>query len=232
MVEKTYQDLGFAKLDIGRAMRRGVPEVILCTGKEPSQLVIILKELAKYIDRDGFALATRAEDKHFEAVRQELGTKAQYFKEARLILIGPKPHKSTRGDITILTGGTSDIPVAEEAAITAEILGNQCKRIYDVGVAGIQRFFDNLTEIRKARVLIIVAGMEGALASLTSGLVAVPIIAVPTSIGYGANFAGFTPLLAMLNSCSPGMSVVNIDNGFGAAYMAHLINNMKTVSQN
>ena len=227
LVSLLYKDLGFAKLDLERSKRRGIPEVVLCEGKSPGQVAEIMEVLAQKRELQDFALASRASKEHFQAVQKRLPS-AQYFVEARLILAGEKPSKKDtpkdKGNITILTAGTSDIPVAEEAAVSAEILGNQITRIYDVGVAGIQRLLDNLSQIHKARVLIVLAGMDGALPAVVSGLVRVPVIAVPTSVGYGASFKGLAALLTMLNSCSPGMSVVNIDNGFGAAYLASLIN--------
>lgn len=231
MSSESYKDLGFAKLDIERKLRRGIPEAVLCEGKSPDQVAQIMRALFEEKGSQGFALATRAKKEHFQAV-QKIISSAQYFLEARLILAGEARSQSmpegtvskSQGNITVLSAGTSDIPIAEEAAVSAEILGNHTTRIYDVGVAGLQRLLDHLPQIREARVIIVLAGMDGALPALVSGLVRVPVIAVPTSVGYGASFKGLAALLSMLNSCSPGMSVVNIDNGFGAAYLASLIN--------
>ncbi|HHW57039.1 MAG TPA: nickel pincer cofactor biosynthesis protein LarB [Clostridia bacterium] len=215
-----YEDLGFAKIDYHREVRKGFPEVIFCEGKTPEQV----KEIALNMHKNGSdVLGTRASKDHFKAVK-EVVDKAVYYKEARIISIKNTPVKKTKGIIGVVAAGTSDLPIAEEAAVTAELMGNSVKRFYDVGVAGLHRLLDKLDEIRQCRVLIAVAGMEGALPTVLGGLVSVPIIAVPTSVGYGTNFHGLSALLAMLNSCSSGVSVVNIDNGFGAAYSATLIN--------
>lgn len=219
---KHYEDIGFAKIDHHRIHRKGFPEVIYCQGKTPEQI----SNIAFRISKNGHdVLATRADKKAFEAVKKVL-PKAKYYEEARIITVKRKIDKRYSifdNKIAIITAGTSDIPVAEEAAITSEFLGNGVKRIYDVGVAGIHRLTKNLDLIRKAKVLIVVAGMEGALPSVIGGLVDIPIVAVPTSVGYGANFKGLSALLAMLNSCAPGIAVVNIDNGFGAAVFANAI---------
>ena len=217
-----FEDLGFAKIDNHRAIRKGFPEVIFCQGKTVEQVKNIVE---KMIDRNSVILATRAEKNIYYGIK-EVTDKAEYFPDARIVLIGEKPNPSKTGTIMVLSAGTADIPVAEEAAITAEVMGNKVERIYDAGVAGIHRLLNHADKIRKARVLIVVAGMEGALPSVVGGLVDKPIIAVPTSIGYGASFNGLSALLTMLNSCVPGIAVVNIDNGFGAGYMANTINSL------
>ncbi|ERM91111.1 nickel pincer cofactor biosynthesis protein LarB [Caldanaerobacter subterraneus] len=215
-----YEDLGFAKVDYHRELRKGFPEVIFCEGKTPYQVrEIALAMHRKEVD----VLGTRASREHFEAVKEVID-KAIYYEEARIISVKNTPLKKTKGVIGVVAAGTSDLPVAEEAAVTAELMGNTVKRFYDVGVAGLHRLLHKLDEIRKCRVLIAVAGMEGALPTVLGGLVSAPVIAVPTSVGYGANFRGLSALLAMLNSCASGVTVVNIDNGFGAAYAATLIN--------
>lgn len=214
-----YEDLGFAKVDHCRHLRQGFPEVVYCAGKTPEQVVKILKSLAA---NEQNILATRASKEIFEHVSQHF-PQAIYHEQARLIVIKRKQPKA-RGCILVITAGTSDLPVAEEAALTAEIMGNKVERLYDVGVAGIHRLLLNQELLFKAKVIIVVAGMEGALASVVGGLVDKPVIAVPTSVGYGANFGGLAALLTMLNSCAAGVSVVNIDNGFGAGYIASLIN--------
>lgn len=214
-----YEDLGFAKVDHSRHLRQGFPEVIYCEGKTAEQVVKILKSLS-YSEEN--ILATRASRKIYEQV-VKFFPQAVYHEEARLIVI-QKKHFQPRGLILVVSAGTSDLPVAEEAAVTAEVMGNKVERLYDVGVAGIHRLLANQKLLFKAKVIIVVAGMEGALASVVGGLVDKPVIAVPTSVGYGANLGGLSALLTMLNSCAAGVSVVNIDNGFGAGYMASLIN--------
>jgi NCAIR mutase (PurE)-related protein len=212
-----------ACVDIQRKERCGFPEVIFCQGKTPEQIKQIAKQILKHSD---CLLATRADEKAYKAVKSIVG-KAVYHKQARAITVARqtvKHEQHTSGFILIITAGTSDIPVAEEAKVTAEIMGNKVQTIYDVGVAGIHRVLTHSEALRKARVIIVVAGMEGALASVVGGLVDKPVIAVPTSIGYGAHFGGIAPLLTMLNSCAAGVAVVNIDNGFGAGYLASLIN--------
>lgn len=218
-----YKDMGFANIDNHRAIRTGYPEVIFCQGKTPEQIRDIMCELVK---KGGNIMGTRATADDYEAVKEAL-PQAVFFETARIIAVLDEEKKANENlpTVAVVTAGTADIPVAEEAAVTAEILGNKVNRIYDVGVAGIHRLFDKLTLIRKADVVIAVAGMEGALASVVGGLVDSPVIAVPTSIGYGANLGGISALLSMLNSCANGVAVVNIDNGFGAAYMAAVINN-------
>jgi len=221
-----YEDLGFAKIDHHRSLRTGLPEVIFCEGKSKPQIINIIKKMASA--KTGM-IATRATKEIFDAVKKEV-PQAKYHTQARIISVKSKRAETKRKkgrSIAIITAGTADIPVAEEAAVAAELLGNNIDRIYDVGVAGIHRLFDKMKAIQKASVLIVVAGMEGALASVIGGMVDIPIIAVPTSVGYGANFKGLSALLAMLNSCAPGISVVNIDNGFGAACSANAIIRIK-----
>ncbi|MBK5243366.1 nickel pincer cofactor biosynthesis protein LarB [Clostridium sp.] len=213
-------DLGFAKIDNNRELRVGYPEVIYCEGKTVEQIKgIVSVMLTKNVN----ILGTRASRVMYEGVK-ELYDGVEYNELARTIIIRKKENKIQSTYIALVSGGTSDIPVAEEAAITAEFYGNKVERIYDVGVAGIHRLFENLDVISGARVVITVAGMEGALTSVVGGLVDKPVIAVPTSVGYGASFKGLAALLSMLNSCSSGVSVVNIDNGFGAGYLASMIN--------
>lgn len=228
-----FEDLGFAKVDHHRVIRKGFPEVIFCQGKTNIQIAQIFGKLAK---KGNTVIATRATKDNFKAVSKAF-KKAVYHEEARMISLHTNPKSKTLNSkkylnfklkkskrvICVITAGTADIPVAEEAAVTAELLGNGVKRIYDVGVAGIHRLFAKMDEIHKSSVIITVAGMEGALASVVAGLVAAPVIAVPTSVGYGANFKGLSALLTMMNSCAPGVAVVNIDNGFGAGVMAHTI---------
>jgi NCAIR mutase (PurE)-related protein len=214
-----YEDIGFAKLDHHRSLRRGFAEVILCKGKTPDQVAAIAKRMASA----GTTLATKAGPEIFEAVRQ-VAPNARYYPLAGLIVIGDPPPVVAEGYVLVVTAGTGDIPVAEEAVVTAETMGSRVERAYDVGVAGLHRVLDCKDKLLGANVVVAVAGMEGALASVVSGMVDSPVIAVPTSVGYGASFQGLAALLGMLNTCSPGVSVVNIDNGFGAGYMASLIN--------
>lgn len=231
-----YKEMGFANIDNHRALRTGYPEVIFCQGKTPQQIRDIMCELVK---KGGNIMGTRATEADYEVVKKTL-PQAVFFETARIIAVIDEEASVRCGfsevtgelaeklpTVVVITAGTADIPVAEEAAVTAEILGNKVNRIYDVGVAGIHRLFDKLPQIREADVVIAVAGMEGALASVVGGLVDSPVIAVPTSIGYGANLGGISALLSMLNSCANGVAVVNIDNGFGAAYMAAVINKIK-----
>jgi NCAIR mutase (PurE)-related protein len=217
-----YKDLGFAKIDNHRTIRTGYPEVIFCEGKSPEQVADIVQYMKS---RDENILGTRATPDVYEEVKK-ICPEAEYHKLARTITVKRKVEKKTTSHIGVLTAGTSDIPVAEEAAITAEIFGNSVHRYFDVGVAGIHRFYDHISEIRKAKVLIVVAGMEGALPSIVGGVVDSPVIAVPTSVGYGASLNGLAALLGMLTSCASGVSVVNIDNGFGAGYLAGMINKL------
>ena len=214
-----YEDLGFAKLDHHRELREGFPEVVLGLGKTAEQVAVIAERLT---DRSGRVLVNRATPEHTAAV-QERVPDAQYHAVARVITV-ERTVQEKRSGVVVLCAGTSDQPVAEEAAITAEMMGNVVERHYDVGVAGIHRLLDRVDRLREARALVVVAGMEGALPSVVAGLVSTPVIAVPTSIGYGASFGGLAALLGMLNACAAGVAVVNIDNGFGAGYMAALIN--------
>jgi NCAIR mutase (PurE)-related protein len=213
-------DLGFAKVDTHRALRKGFPEVIFGSGKTPEHLVKIAAEI---IARDNRVLITRVTPEHATAVRRKFKY-AIHHETARCITIDKIPLKKKSGRIAVLCAGTSDLPVAEEAAITADVMGNHVDRIYDVGVAGLHRLLGKLETIQSANVVIVVAGMEGALPSVVAGLIAKPLIAVPTSVGYGANFGGLSALLGMLNSCGSGVTVVNIDNGFGAGFAASQIN--------
>lgn len=217
-----YEDVGFARLDHHRALRKGFPEVIFAQGKTPEQVTLLMCKLAARNER---VLATRADPQTYAAVQAELPD-AIYHQAPRLIVIDRFPNEDKLPGVLVVTGGTTDIPVAEEAAITAELLGNHVERLYDVGVAGLHRLLDQSQALQHARVIVAVAGMEGALASVVGGLVSAPVIAVPTSIGYGASFGGLAALLAMLNSCASGIAVVNIDNGFGAGYLAGMINRM------
>ena len=214
-----YKDLKFARIDHHRALRKGFGEVVYCEGKSRDQVREILEEL---LNRNSYVLLTRA-DKRLYAYLKKYHKELKYGDAARIIYIKKRKPKS-RNTVLILSAGTSDIPVAEEAKLTLEILGSRVTTIYDIGVAGIHRLFDKLHEISMANVIIVVAGMEGALASVVAGLTDKPVIAVPTSVGYGSSFKGIAPLLTMMNCCSPGVSVVNIDNGFGAGYFASLIN--------
>ncbi len=218
-----YSDLGFARLDHHREMRTGYPEIVYCAGKTVEQVVAIFTVMYQ---RENSVIGTRADRVMFDAVKQVIPD-AVFHPEARIISVQKKKPSFSETRIAVITAGTSDMPVAEEAAVTAELLGNRVIRIYDAGVAGIHRLVDKLPEIRKCRVIVVIAGMEGALASVVGGLVDIPVIAVPTSVGYGANFGGISALLAMLTSCSAGVTVVNIDNGFGAGFSASMINQMK-----
>ncbi len=214
-----YEDLGFARVDHLRPLRQGFPEVIYCPGKTIPQIVNIAKSL---LARGDTLLATRAEEEVYRAVQREI-PQAQYNSQARLVYVQKKLPEPFGGTVLVVTAGTSDLPPAEEAAVTAEVMGCRVDRLYDVGVAGIHRLLDSQDKLYEASVLIVVAGMEGALASVVGGLVNRPVIAVPTSVGYGASFDGLAALLAMLNSCASGVTVVNIDNGFGAGYAAALM---------
>ncbi|MFC1623790.1 nickel pincer cofactor biosynthesis protein LarB [Candidatus Omnitrophota bacterium] len=214
-----YKDLNFARLDHHRSLRKGFGEVVYCEGKNPLHIKKILDDILK---RDERILFTRANEKLFTYLKKT-HPKLKYDALSRIIYT-KKARLKNKKIVLILTAGTSDIPVAEESRLTLEIMGNKVKTIYDVGVAGIHRLFDRLSDISRANVIIVVAGMEGALASVVSGITDKPVIAVPTSVGYGSSFKGIAPLLTMMNCCSPGVSVVNIDNGFGAGYFASLIN--------
>lgn len=218
-----YTDLGFARIDHQREIRTGYPEIIYCAGKTITQVRKIFRVMA---GTENNIVGTRASLEMFEAVK-EICPDAIYYEEAKIISVQKKKPSVPETGIAVITAGTSDIPVAEEAAVTAELFGNKVVRIYDAGVAGIHRLVDKLPEIRLCRVAVVIAGMEGALASVVGGLVDIPVIAVPTSVGYGASFGGLSALLAMLTSCSTGVTVVNIDNGFGAGFSASMINRMK-----
>ena len=216
-----YKDLGFAKVDSHRDLRRGFPEVVLCLGKTPSRIVEIVRHMSR---NHNLVLATRASAPIAKRLKDALtGTPVVYHEAANIIAVG-KPPARRRGAVLVVTAGTSDIPVAEEAAVTSELMGSKVTRLYDVGVAGVHRVLDRRDLLRKAKVIVVVAGMEGALPSVVAGLVDVPVIAVPTSVGYGASFDGMAALLGMMNSCAPGVAVVNIDNGFGAGYLASMMN--------
>jgi hypothetical protein len=213
-------DLGFAQVDTHRALRKGFPEVIYGGSKTAAQVVAIARQLRRREER---LLITRLDESQARAVKRQFKD-ARHHRLARCVTIDTQPLPKRPGAIAVICAGTSDLPVAEEAAVTADIMGNRVERIHDVGVAGLHRLLNKLELIQKARVLIVVAGMEGALPSVVAGLVSRPVIAVPTSVGYGANFSGLTPLLSMLNSCASGVTVVNIDNGFGAGFAASQIN--------
>lgn len=215
-----FEDLGFAKVDHHRALRTGFPEVIYCSGKTPEQVVAIAQRIRA---RGHIVLATRCSEAVCEAL-SEAFPEAAHHHQARITVVGKPRRPSPRAKpVAVLTAGTADVPVAEEAAVTAETLGCRVERVYDVGVAGIHRLLGHLDLLNRARVIVVVAGMEGALPSVVGGLVSVPVIAVPTSVGYGASFEGLSALLTMLNSCAAGIAVVNIDNGFGAGYFAALL---------
>ena len=215
-----FEDLGFAMIDHHRSLRQGFPEVIFCAGKTAEQVAAIAERI---VEAGTDLLATRASPDVYKVVAERLPA-AQYHEAARTIVVQKEWQDRGRGEILVISAGTSDIPVAQEAAITAEVMGNKVGRIFDVGVAGIHRLFAHKETIMNASVLIVVAGMEGALASVVGGLVSRPVVAVPTSIGYGASFEGLAALLGMLTSCASGVTVVNIDNGFGAGYAASLMN--------
>ncbi len=213
-------DLGFAQVDTHRALRKGFPEVIFGAGKTPEQVV---KIAAKLLEREPRALVTRVSEEQARALQRKFKMAVHHLL-ARCVTLEKKPLPKRPGGIAVVCAGTSDLPIAEEAAVTAEIMGNRVERVHDAGVAGLHRLLPRLEVLQRARVLIVVAGMEGALPSVVAGLVSRPVIAVPTSIGYGASFGGVAALLAMLNSCASGVTVVNIDNGFGAGYAASQIN--------
>ena len=215
-----YENLGFARMDNHRALRQGFPEVILCQGKTVAQIAAIATRI---LERHGTLLATRATPEMFEAVKAAT-PRAKYHPLSRAIVVKPSHAARPIGHVLVLSAGTSDIPVAEEAAVTADVLGSRVETLYDVGVAGLHRILDKQAALDAARVLVVVAGMDGVLPSVVGGLVSKPVIAVPTSIGYGASFQGLAALLTMLNSCASGLAVVNIDNGFGAGVLAHRIN--------
>jgi NCAIR mutase (PurE)-related protein len=222
-----FEDLGFAKLDHHRSLRTGMPEVIFAAGKTTAQVATIFARMAQH---GGNVLATRATREMFEAVQElepaDKEARAQFHETARAITLTQAPSVPGKGTIAVVCAGTSDLPVAEEAAVTARLMGNTVDLIADVGVAGIHRLLAQKSSLQSARVLIVCAGMEGALPTVVGGLVNAPVLAVPTSVGYGASFGGVAALLGMLNTCSPNVSVVNIDNGFGAACIASLINHL------
>jgi pyridinium-3,5-biscarboxylic acid mononucleotide synthase len=217
-----YKDLEFAKIDNHRTLRTGYPEVIFGQNKTAEQIVGIVKYM---YEQENNILVTRTNNEAYERVKK-ITSEAIFHEQARTITIRKVTNEKPSTHIAIVSAGTSDMAVSEEAAVTAEIFDNEVKRYYDVGVAGIHRFYDKLSEIRTARVVVVIAGMEGALPSIVGGMVDKPVIAVPTSIGYGANFGGLSALLGMLTSCASGVSVVNIDNGFGAGYLASMINKL------
>ncbi len=221
--KQPFEDIGYAKVDLHRKVRQGAGEVIYGAGKTPEQIVGILESM----ERNGQTnvLITRLDEEKAAKVQEH--KPITYHKEARVGILGHSAKPTGLGTVVVATGGTSDIPVAEEAALTAEFLGNRVTRLYDVGVSGLHRLLNHAEELMNASVVIAIAGMEGALASVVGGLVDCPVIAVPTSIGYGAAFGGVAALLSMLNSCASGVSVVNIDNGFGAGYLAGMINHME-----
>lgn len=218
-----YEDIGFAKFDTHRNLRKGFPEVIFCKGKSPEQIEKIVKKVK---DKVKPLVLTKADRGIYEIIKKIIPESVYYEKAGIIAANKTGPGVKSKKVILVITAGTADIPVAEEAAVMSEIMGNRVERLYDVGVAGLHRLLDKVGIIFKANVLIVVAGMDGALPSIVSGLVDKPVIAVPTSVGYGASFKGIGPLLTMLNSCAPGIAVVNIDNGFGAGYMASIINKM------
>lgn len=224
--EEPFEDIDYAKIDYHRSVRQGASEVIYGAGKTPEQICGIVDAMGKKGCRN--ILVTRIGKEAADILEEH--APVSYHPEARIAVAYPEPVKK-RGSIVVATGGTSDIPVAEEAALTAETMGNRVTRLYDVGVAGLHRLLSNLDPLMEARCVIAVAGMEGALASVVGGLVDCPVIAVPTSVGYGASFGGLSALLSMLNSCASGCSVVNIDNGFGAGYLASMINQMEGIRE-
>lgn len=220
--QQPFEDLGFAKVDLHRKVRQGANEVIYGEGKTPAQIIGILDSMAQNGQQN--VLITRLDREKADAINEK--TPITYYENARVAIAGQMAAPGGIGKIVVATGGTSDIPVAEEAALTAEFLGNSVVRLYDVGVSGLHRLLNHSEELMGATVVIAIAGMEGALASVVGGLVDCPVIAVPTSVGYGAAFGGLAALLSMLNSCASGVSVVNIDNGFGAGYLASMLNHM------
>jgi NCAIR mutase (PurE)-related protein len=222
MNKKGFVDLKFAKVDIDRQARRGFSEAVYCQNKKTSHIASILSQLIKH--KQKALLLTRLDKDKFIYLKSQFPS-LKYNELAKIGFLEKKKISNPRREVLVLSAGTVDIPVAEEAVLTLEIMGNKVRKVYDVGVAGSHRLLSHLKFLRKANVIVVVAGMEAALASLVSGLVKAPVIAVPTSFGYGANFKGLSALLTMINSCSPGVAVVNIDNGFGAGYIASLINN-------
>ena len=227
--EEPFEDIGYAKIDLHRKIRQGVSEVIYGAGKTPEQIAGIIGVMESHGQKT--ILITRLSQEAADELHR-MGCEIDYHPDARAGIHGAIPEPEGSGFILVATGGTSDIPVAEEAALTAEVLGSRVKRLYDVGVAGLHRVLSHVDDVMSASVVIAVAGMEGALASVLGGLADCPVIAVPTSVGYGASFGGVSALLAMLNSCASGVSVVNIDNGFGAGYLAAMINRIRTEGEN
>ncbi|MBP5305158.1 MAG: nickel pincer cofactor biosynthesis protein LarB [Lachnospiraceae bacterium] len=225
--KQPFEDIGFAKVDFHRGIRQGAPEVIYGAGKTPEQCIGIIESMLRNGQNTILITRLSKESANIISSKYEL----DYRENARIGIIGKIPEPSGIGTIVVATGGTSDIPVAEEAALTAEVHGNKVIRLYDVGVAGLHRLLSHMDEIMNASVIIAIAGMEGALASVIGGLADCPVIAVPTSVGYGASFHGVSALLSMLNSCASGVSVVNIDNGFGAGYLANMINHMEAIDK-
>ena len=219
-----FDGRGATRLDTHRRLRRGLPEVVFCEGKRPEQIIWIARRMMRARE---LVLLTRLEVSTYEVIRRALPS-LRYDPMARIAYQPPRVRQTRRGFVVVVTGGTSDVPVAEEAAVTLELLGSRVARLYDVGVAGVHRLLAQWRLLQRARVIVVIAGMEGALASVVAGLVPCPVVAVPTSVGYGASFKGLAALLTMLNSCVPGIGVVNIDNGFGAAYLAHVINHPPT----
>lgn len=215
-----FEDLGYARLDHHRALRKGFPEVVFCEGKRTEHVVEIMRKLAQ---KHSKVLATRASRETYEAVSARNPT-AKYFEDARVIQLGINGNEPAQGEVLVICAGTADVPVAEEAVVTASALGSRIERLYDVGIAGMHRLLAARDQLNSANVIVVVAGMDGALPTIVGGLVAAPVIAVPTSVGYGTGLGGTAALMTMLNACAPGIAVVNIDNGFGAGYMAHLIN--------
>lgn len=215
-----FENLGYARLDHHRALRTGFPEVVFCEGKRLDQIIEILERLEQ---KHSPVLATRASREIYEAVLRRLPT-ARYFDDARIIQLGVNGTEPTETTVLVICAGTADVPVAEEAAVTAQALGSRVEKLYDVGVAGVHRLLAERDRLNSANVIVVVAGMDGVLPTIVGGLVASPVIAVPTSVGYGTGLGGVSALMTMLNACAPGIAVVNIDNGFGAGYLAHLIN--------
>ncbi len=226
--KQPFEDIGFAKVDLHRKTRQGVAEVIYGKGKTSEQLIQIIQTMQKSGQKT--ILITRLDEQKALAVQKKVAL--DYKSQAQIGIVGNIPDPYGLGTVVVATAGTSDIPVAEEAALTAEVLGSRVTRLYDVGVAGLHRLLSHLDEIMSASVIIAIAGMEGALASVIGGLADCPVIAVPTSVGYGASFNGLSALLSMLNSCASGVSVVNIDNGFGAGYLANMINHISKTCEN
>ncbi len=223
-----YEDVGYAKVDLHRSIRQGLPEVVYGAGKTPEQIIGILNVMKE--NGQERVLITRLSREASDLIAQAFGGNYAYYEDGRIGILGGIPESDGIGKIVVATGGTSDIPVAQEAALTAECFGNEVIRLYDVGVAGLHRLLSHMEEIMSASVIIAIAGMEGALISVIGGLADCPVIAVPTSVGYGASFDGLSALLSMLNSCASGVSVVNTDNGFGAGYLAGMINHMEAKS--